>query len=166
MKRPSPKPTPLAAQLLRLMHRFPDGTGQIVRSQLSWDQSIQPHILAHNYLCRLEFKLETYPKVYCLTPALSVLAEGRTLPHVYTRTEPICMCLFMRNRECWNDSMVLADVVIPLAFYWLAHFEEWLYSGVWRGGGTHAIKPNAPKVMPIFPDDAANQTSLPIALQN
>jgi hypothetical protein len=140
-------------QLLLLQRRFPEGAGIIARSRLVWDQSLQPHALAHRYQCRLEHKLQGYPSLCCLDPALSVLADGRTLPHVNSRMEPVEMCLFMRNSECWNDGMVLADIVLPLAFYWLAHFEDWLYSGVWRGGGTHPIPTRPPKRPPIFPGD-------------
>jgi hypothetical protein len=155
MKSLSPRPVSLAAQLMRLQRRFPDGTGGIFRSRLTWELAIQPHALAHTYHCQLEHKLQDYPKVYCLEPALSVLAAGRKLPHVYCRTEPICMCLFMRRRECWNDSMNLADLVVPLTFFWLANFEEWLYSGVWRGGGTHETKCEAPTSVPLFPGELA-----------
>lgn len=140
-------------QLLQLRRRFQDGQGSIARSRLTWDQWIQPHALAHRYRCRLEHKLREYPTVVCMEPALSALADGRKLPHVYTHVEPICMCLFMRRRECWDDGMSLANVVMPLAFFWLAHFEEWLYSGVWRGGGTHDIIPEAPVTIPIFPSE-------------
>jgi hypothetical protein len=62
----------------------------------------------------------------------------------------------MRRRECWNDSMNLADLVVPLTFFWLANFEEWLYSGVWRGGGTHETKCEAPTSVPLFPGELAH----------
>ncbi len=144
---------PLAVQLKLLQRRFPEGEGSIVRSQLTWHQWIRPHALAHRYQCRLRHKLDEYPTVHCLKPALSVLAPGRELPHVYTRVEPICLCLFRRGRECWSNEMNLANVVVPLTFFWLAEFEEWLYSGIWRGGGTHEIKPEPPTAMPVFPED-------------
>ncbi len=147
------KPISLAVQLLHLQRRFV-GSGEIRRSRLMWTQTIQPHPLAHVYRCRLEHTLGEYPQMYCLDPLLSVLAAGRKLPHVRTRTEPIEMCLFMRRVECWTDDMFLANVTVPLASYWLAHFEEWLFSGHWRGGGTHEIDFVAPASLPVFPSDA------------
>jgi hypothetical protein len=44
-------------------------------------------------------------------------------------------------------------VVVPLAVYWLEFFEEWLFTGVWRGGGTHEINPSPPTQPPAFPTD-------------
>lgn len=155
------KPLSLAVQLIYLKRRFPDGMGEVRRGRLIWYQRIQPHSLAHVYCCRLEHTFEEYPCVYCLEPALSVLSAGRRLPHVYTREEPICLCLFMRGRQSWHDGMILADVVVPLAFYWLASFEDWLFSGEWRGGGTHAIEPEAPSALPVFPSEISSTVSVP-----
>jgi hypothetical protein len=150
MKHPPPRRFSLATQLHSLRVRFPAGSGSIVRGRLTWEQAITPHALSHTYFCRLEYSMLTYPSVYCLDPQLSLFAAGRRLPHVYTRDEPVCMCLFMRRRECWNDTKLLARVVIPLAYFWLAQFEEWLFSGAWRGGGTHDTPPEPPKQTPRF----------------
>jgi len=153
MKLPRPSPLSLAVQEMHLRRRFPDGQGRVTRNKIVWLQSIRPHWLAHTYQCRLEHMLGGYPSVYCVEPRLSELAAGRTLPHVYTRTEPISLCMFMHNRECWRDDMILANVVVPLAFYWLSNFEDWLFSGEWRGGGTHPITPEPPKQLPVFPGE-------------
>jgi hypothetical protein len=144
------KPSSLTVQLLRLKTRFPHGEGRIRRERLTWNQTICPHTLAHTYRCRLEYAVGEYPKIYCVDPPLSELVSDRELPHVFTHDEPVCMCLFMRTRDCWNDRMLLANIVIPLAYYWLAHFEDWLFSGVWRGGGTHPVDVCPPLNTPRF----------------
>ena len=151
MKHPPPRLLSLAAQVHALRARFPDGCGTIKRGRLIWEQSITPHPLAGTYHCRLNYAMREYPHVSCLHPQLSTLAGGRTVPHVYRREEPVEMCLFMRQRECWGDTMSLARVVMPLAYFWLAHFEEWLFSGVWRGGGTHETRESTPSDRPAFP---------------
>lgn len=129
---------------------FPDGSGAIQRDKLTWTQTIQPHVLAHAYTCRLEFSCRNYPVVYCVDPELSKLAVGRTLPHVRQSSEPVQLCLFVYCKESWTDDMSLAKVIVPLTYYWLSNFEEWLYSGVWRGGGTHEITPDSPSGLPDF----------------
>jgi hypothetical protein len=91
--------------------------------------------------------------MYVENPPLTIVAAGRKLPHVRSREEPIAMCLFMHEKACWNDNILLGQVVVPMAYFWLASFEEWLFTGIWRGGGTHEITFNPPKVTPIFPDD-------------
>lgn len=142
----------LTVQRMHLQQRF-SGRGDIRHSRLIWVQDFRPHVLAHIYRCRVEYTIGAYPRVFCLAPKLSELAAGRKLPHVRSRTEPVELCLFMHQRECWRDAMLLADVVVPLTSYWLAHFEEWLFSGHWRGGGTHEITIAPPLTPPVFPDE-------------
>jgi hypothetical protein len=148
------RPLPLAVQLMHLRTLFSDGCGEIKGERLIWRQTIQPHVLAHQYKCRLEYAVGRYPEIYCVEPRLTDLADGRNVPHVYSRVEPVSMCLFMKRKECWTDGMLLGKVVIPLAHYWLAGFEDWLYSGQWRFGGTHEIVPEPPKDIPSFSKDA------------
>lgn len=49
--------------------------------------------------------------------------------------------------------MSLAEIVVPMAYYWLACFEDWLFSGDWNGGATHEITVDPPKDQPVFPSD-------------
>ena len=36
--------------------------------------------------------------------------------------------------------MYLAETILPWASEWLAHYEGWLYTGEWKGGGVHLYK--------------------------
>lgn len=143
----------LTAQHAHLRALYPEGRGSVCRDRLIWLQRIRPHPLYHEYLCRLEYSTHRYPDFYVIDPPLSQLAGGRKLPHVRTREEPIAVCLFFFEETCWAPHMLLGKIVVPMAFFWLACFEEWLFSGEWRGGGTHPITPSAPTVEPKFPED-------------
>lgn len=147
------KPLSLTVQLMHLRREFPAGVGAVVRDKLIWTQRIRPHPLFHEYLCRVEYVIGLNPKVFVLDPSLTNLAAGRDLPHVRSRDEPIALCLFVYDEACWNGTMILARVVVPMTYFWLASFEEWLFSGEWRGGGTHPIEPCPPDTRPIFPAD-------------
>ena len=159
------KPIPLMVQLYQLRRQFPEGSGSIVKSRLIWEQKIRPQLLAHTYHCRFTFRPREYPIIECLDPQLSVIANGRRLPHVYDQSEPVSLCLFMHRRDCWDDDMSVAKVVVPLAFYWLANFEDWLFSGTWRGGGTHEIPFDPPTSPPIFPSELAEPSAQDKAVQ-
>jgi hypothetical protein len=152
---PLPHRLSLAAQLMQLRAHYPTGQGAITRSTLYWEQAITPHALSGTYQCHLEYQLCCYPHMYCVDPPLSVLAAGRRLPHVYQRAEPVQLCLFMHNRQCWNDNFLLAKIVLPLTYYWLAHFEHWLFTGDWLGGGTHPVPSCPPSGLPRL--DARNE---------
>ena len=142
-------PLSLSVQLLHLKKLFPEGEGRISRSRLSWIQTIRPDSLACTYTCQVEHTLGGYPEVHCLEPKLSALADGRQIPHVYRSTEPVSLCLFFRDRTAWHDGLILARMVVPLAYSWLAFFEDWLFSGEWRGGGTHPVLSSPPTVLPF-----------------
>jgi hypothetical protein len=138
---------------MQLKQLYPEGRGSVVHDRLVWFQHIRPHILFHEYLCRFEYSLGRYPRVYVIDPALSQLAGGRDLPHVRSSEEPVALCLFVYDEACWSPDMLLGKVVVPMAFFWLACFEDWLFSGEWRGGGTHPITPCPPTTPPVFPAD-------------
>ncbi len=143
----------LTAQHWHLKRLHPAGAGRVVKDRLQWSQRIRPHALAHEYLCRLEYCRYWYPKMCVIDPPLIQLAAGRKLPHVRSTEEPVAMCLFLQEEDCWNPSMLLAEVVVPMAYYWLACFEDWLFTGQWHGGGTHEILPDPPATSPVFPAD-------------
>ena len=148
---------------MHLRHAFPEGCGEIHRSRLNWTHPIRPHALAHTYTCKIVYGLEDYPEIFCLNPKLSALAGVRKLPHVYSWTESISLCLFRRTSDAWNSRMILAKTAIPLTYAWLAFFEDWLFSGEWRGGGTHPIEVSPPSSIPFRPQmstaSAPEQTS-------
>lgn len=37
----------------------------------------------------------------------------------------------------WKPRMKLADTIVPWAAEWLLHYELWLATGEWGGGGVH-----------------------------
>jgi hypothetical protein len=71
------------------------------------------------------------PDITALQPADWVL------PHVYTHTHPVALCLYLPGANEWSPIHVVADTLIPWAIEWLFYFEAWLIDGVWRGGGRH-----------------------------
>lgn len=75
-------------------------------------------------------------KVYVLDPALTV-PEGMRLPHTFPGER---LCLHFPGE--WNGSMLIADTIVPWASEWLMHYEFWLATGQWHGGGH---EPEAPK---------------------
>lgn len=35
----------------------------------------------------------------------------------------------------WNSTMLISRTIIHWAVQWLVYYEEWVYSGLWYGGG-------------------------------
>jgi hypothetical protein len=69
--------------------------------------------------------------VKIIDPCLERL-EGERLPHVYENDE---LCLYYPGE--WSGKSHIADTIIPWISEWLLHYEIWLATGEWQGGGEH-----------------------------
>lgn len=43
------------------------------------------------------------------------------------------LCLHVPGE--WRPDMLLAATIVPWTLEWLVHYEAWLATGEWRGGG-------------------------------
>lgn len=102
---------------------------------LSWQFEISPSPLSDTYKVRLDYRIGQSPKVYVLTP-LSLAKNTTRLPHVYEQKTQR-LCLYYPDGQQWNASMPLAKTIVPWIYDWPYHYEIWLGSGVWQGGGIH-----------------------------
>lgn len=112
-----------------------DGAGVLSHTGLIWGFSVQPTPLSRVYTARLEYKMAGSPNVFIDEPDITMLAQGRTIPHVYRN--PLRLCLFLPGSGQWDHGKRLDQTIVPWTFTWLYYFEEWLSSDVWQGGGVH-----------------------------
>ncbi|RLD85513.1 MAG: hypothetical protein DRJ09_12825 [Bacteroidetes bacterium] len=86
---------------------------------------------------KLHYRYNEGAKVYVLDPKPLKLAKGKTvLPHVYSTPEQR-LCLYYPNENEWDTSMYYVKTLIPWACEWLVHYECWVATGTWHGGGIH-----------------------------
>jgi hypothetical protein len=76
------------------------------------------------------------PEAFVDTPDLVELANGRRIPHVYS-DRPLRLCLYLPCALDWQKHLRIDETVVPWTYLWLGYFEEWLWSGEWKGGGVH-----------------------------
>jgi hypothetical protein len=105
---------------------------------LSWEFCAAPTPLSRQYAVRMEYRQGTSPEVYVDNPDLTLLSEGRRLPHVYEQS-PTRLCLFLPGSGEWGAWMRLDLTVVPWTALWLFYFEKWLICGEWAGGGLHPM---------------------------
>ncbi len=122
----------LALQQLHLLRLFPDSDCRIQRSELRWEHDITPTDRSDTYRVRITYKLGKPPRVEVLSPKLQ--RRNGKLPHVYPGER---LCLYLPGIGEWGGDQLLATTIVPWASEWLAHYEDWLFTGVWHGGGTH-----------------------------
>lgn len=76
-------------------------------------------------------------EVWLSGDALRKCANLKTIPHIYDSSEAkrkVMLCLSYKD---WQPSQAYTDTFIPWAMEWILHFEAWLYTGEWNGGGKH-----------------------------
>jgi hypothetical protein len=86
---------------------------------------------------KLQYTRNKGVKVYVINPKPLALARGKKfLPHVYS-TPQQRLCLYYPNGIEWNVGMLYTATLIPWACEWLCHYELWVTTGTWHGGGIH-----------------------------
>ncbi|MDR3327611.1 MAG: hypothetical protein LBT04_05735 [Prevotellaceae bacterium] len=130
----------LVVQEYKLKKYFPDSKSFIRNDELIWKGYLQPSELSQKYLIKIVYKRERHPDVYVLEPKPLALAEGKiSLEHVYdtktTKTQHIC--IYYKKAKEWDETKFIADKIIPWVSEWLLHYEYWVATGSWHGGGIH-----------------------------
>lgn len=120
-------------QWLLLKKAFPYCEGGVRRNRLDWRAELQPSNLSDSYNVRLLYSLEMSPKTFVLNPELQE-RDGIGPPHRYRDGS---LCLYMPEANEWNKHMYLSETIIPWVSEWLLHYEIWLGTGEWCGGGFH-----------------------------
>lgn len=129
----------MAVQVLRLNSlNLP---GAVMRASWAWltfEFDAKPSPISRSYRLELSYRLRDTPSVRVVTPNIELLSGDRgTIPHVYDRRHPVRLCLFLPGSGEWHRGLALADTIVPWAVEWLFHYEIWLSTGEWQGGGEH-----------------------------
>ena len=111
-----------------------NGSGVYSKGSFYWEFDAKPSLFSKTYrvLIVWDFTFVT-PKVYILNNELHEVARDKQIPHLYS-AEKIQLCLFYPEYNEFNEFMPLCDTIIPWTYLWLMYYEEWLYSGTWKGG--------------------------------
>ena len=134
----------ISVQTMSIKRMFPDTAVTNTHDQLlTWVNTISPSPLGDAYKIRLVYHIsDIRPKVYVLNPKPLPLAKNReNLPHCYDYVKQE-LCLFFPDGREWNKTMLLTATIIPWIYEWLYHYEIWVGSGDWFGGGVHLTKQN------------------------
>lgn len=132
---PKPQPLNVARQLADLKRLFPRGEGSLIVNRLNWRCLLRPSAFSRGYFVEIAYHLGVYPTIIVIEPRPRELAGGKKPPHVYDAPgDPLCI-FYPAARE-WNSTMLISRTIVPWTCEWLLHFEAWMYTGQWEGGGT------------------------------
>ncbi|TDE25144.1 hypothetical protein [Actinomadura sp. 6K520] len=119
-----------ARQLTAIRSVLPAATGTVRKGRLDCILPIQPSPASQTYMVRLRYQHGRHPQVTVSDPELTLHPDAQTLPHVYPGDQ---LCLYYPGE--WRHDMLLATTILPWTAEWLMHYELWLITGRWTGGG-------------------------------
>lgn len=128
----------MALQAGKIKSLFPASAPSFNQNSLIWKYTLVPSPLSCSYEIKLSYVIGKHPNVYVVSPTLALYPGETKLKHVYD-TKKQWLCIYYRKSREWNCSMHIADTVIPWTCEWLLHYECWLATGVWHGGGIHNV---------------------------
>lgn len=132
-------PISMAAQMVRLTKAYPSSKASLKRDVLRWVVDLMPTPLSRTYRVKLEMHKDGKPKVRLIQPTLQT-RDGERCPHLYPDG---VLCLYLPGAFEWTKEMQLVETIVPWISEWLAHYEVWLATGEWTGGGKHPEIKNA-----------------------
>jgi hypothetical protein len=103
---------------------------RIRRGVLTCIVELRPTPVSRCYTVKITQRPPFDPDVRVLAPVLRLHPSARGLPHVYPGDQ---LCLYQPGE--WQSNMSIADTVLPWTTEWLYHYEIWLITGEWTGGG-------------------------------
>jgi hypothetical protein len=125
----------LTRQLVAIIAVLPDVEGTVRHGELDCTTQLQPSPASQTYTVRLAYRHGRRPRVTVTDPPLEFHSGAKALPHVYPGDE---LCLYLPGE--WKHHMLLATTILPWTAEWLLHYELWLITGSWAGGGhTHEV---------------------------
>lgn len=120
----------LELQQLTLRTTLTGAVSRVRRGRLTCTFRLQPSAASGTYTLRLEYRHRRRPRVWVIDPQLTLHPGATRVPHVFGEGD---LCLWYPGE--WTDDMLLAHTVVPWAADWLFHYEIWLATGTWTGGG-------------------------------
>ena len=126
----------VALQAHRLRQVFPGGTAVVRRSRLAWTGKLRPTSLSDEYSIYLTYKLSDKPVVMVPDRIPHWCGPNRP-PHLHADGS---LCLYYPPAREWRRDMLLGDTILPWTAEWLLHYEIWLVTGNWMGGGIHPVQ--------------------------
>lgn len=129
------KPLTMAQQAWKMHSRWPGFLFKPESTAASmWTGDLQPTALSDTYKIQVRYVLGFNPKIRVLSPALRTVSDEERIPHRYPDGS---LCLYQPAYGEWSSQRFISDTIIPWASLWLAHYEYWLSTGKWHGGGEH-----------------------------
>lgn len=134
----------LAQQACMLKQQYPKSICKIKQGRLYCRiDEFRAYDCSHRYSLEIIKDPGRPVEIWLSGDALRKCADLRTIPHIYDSNEASHKVMLCLSYKDWKPSQAYTDTLIPWAMEWILHFEAWLYTGEWNGGGKHPQKSQA-----------------------
>ncbi len=104
--------------------------------RIRWRGNLRPGPAFREYRVEIEYAYKRRPTVRVLDPPLERRSPDEPVPHTFDGdSRDPTLCLYFPGE--WDASQRIAETIVPWTAEWLLHYEAWLVTGVWSGGGVH-----------------------------
>lgn len=141
MKAKPEKPRSVQVQFKRMEHRWPGLIPKLLSENrfIAWIGPLRGFQMKYNVAVIWEWQNpRATPLVHVLDPPITPRpgTDFIDLPHLnydHQAPEDSALCLFDPDAGEWDNTMLIADRIVPWASEWLHYYEIWHLDGVWRG---------------------------------
>lgn len=122
-------------QYASLRSTYENSFGHLMPNGFSWLCDLQPSPISQLYQIKIVYTDGYPPSIYIVSPKpLKLAKNAERLPHTYD-TKKQQLCLYRPQFNEWNRSMLISQTIVHWALSWLYFYEEWVSTGIWKGGG-------------------------------
>lgn len=126
-----------AIQFFNLRYQYPDMEIKLHKNKIQCWFTVSPTPLSKTYKNYMFFDGIKRPKVFLYGENVLKINDDN-FPHFYDRNienKEVELCLYYGKE--WDRTKLISETIIPWTVEWLAHYEIWLVTGKWNGGGKH-----------------------------
>lgn len=106
----------------------------ISKGALTCTGALRPSEVSNRYDFEIRLRSGDRPRIKITDPPLEPRVPGEAIPHTYGPNDP-CIYYPKGPGRDWTPSMAIASSIVPWLGLWLMHYEGWLVTGHWEGGG-------------------------------
>ena len=130
---------PLIYHKVALERSYPQSVCKLERNVLTWHATITPTVLSRQYKIKIVYDGHCPPRVIVSGDSLRGLSKPN-FPHKFDIDEKnnrVRICLYLPCEL--NYMKPFSETLVPWTAEWLLHYEIWLATGNWCGGGEHPV---------------------------
>lgn len=136
---PRKKRLRLIEQKVLLEREYPGTICELRRNKLVWRGVLCPSAFSREYKVQISYDEKTAPRIVVSGDSLRGL-DRSNFPHKYdvdSSNKRVRVCLYLPLELDYGKPF--ADTLVPWTIEWLFHYEIWLATGTWCGGGEHPV---------------------------